>query len=253
MIVYKFNHVFDHIEKTFIELYENDPVYEHTVFVLGYNVLKSLEFLREQYNGYKIIVYQLEQLYRGSPWVTKKNYEILKSADEVWDYDEGNIQWIHQNYQIKARFHPLKYTESLKVLPTLVESEADIDVLFYGYLHERRAKFLINLQQKAAGKYKIFDLYGIWGKDLDSYIKRSKIIINIHTKDFARQEQPRIYYPVINGRCVLSEKSPINYFGDAIIEVPYDRLLDKTFDLLKTGEWLDVAYQASGKFKNLKR
>ena len=249
MIVYKFNNVFEHIEKTLIELYGNNHMYDETVIVLGYNVLKSLDFLRIKYKKYKIIVYQLEHLFNGSQWVNKQSYDILKSADEIWDYDEGNILWMRNNYNFNAEFKPLVYTESLKNIPTLIESECDIDVLFYGYLHERRAKFLINLQQKAGAKISIYDLYGVWGEKLDNYIKRSKLIMNMHSSEYARQEQPRIYYPVINGRCVLSEESPINYFGDAIIEVSYENLLDKIFELLKTGEWLDIAYQASNRYK----
>jgi len=250
MKIYKFNHVFDHIEITLLEHFGNRPEYDKTLVVLGYNVLPSLDFLRQKYPGFKIVIYQLEQLAKDSPWVNKGCYEVLKSADEIWDYDQGNIKWIQTNYKLKVdKFLPLMYTKALETIPVVKEHECDIDVLFYGYIHERRARYLIQLQHIMAGKFKVFDLYGVWEQDLDEYIKRSKIIVNIRSRDHGRQEQPRIYYPVINGRCVLSEKSPINYFGDAIVESEYLKMVDKTMELLKTGEWLDVAYQSSEKYK----
>lgn len=250
MEIFKFNHVFDHIEITLLEHFGNRPEYDKTLVVLGYNVLPSLDFIRQKYPGFKIVIYQFEQLTKDSPWVNKGCYDVLKSADEVWDYDQGNIEWMRVNYKINAnKFLPLMYTKALKRIPDIKEKECDIDVLFYGYTHERRARYLINLQHAMAGKFKVFDLYGVWEKDLDEYIRRSKIIINIRSRNYGRQEQPRIYYPVINGRCVLSEKSEINYFGNAIIEEEYLKMVDKTMNMLKTGEWLDVAQKANERYK----
>ena len=250
MEVYRFNHVFDHIEVTLREHFGNRPEYDKTLVVLGYNVLKSLDFLRVKYPGFKIVIYQLEHLMTGSPWVNRGCYDILKSADEVWDYDELNIRWMADNYKIKAdKFLPLLYTNALKRIPPIKKDECDIDVLFYGYIHERRARLLINLQHVMAGKFKVFDLYGVWGEDLDEYIRRAKIIINLRSRPQGRQEQPRIYYPVINGRCVLSERNELNYFGDAIIEEDYLKMVDKIMNMLKTGEWLDVAQKASERYK----
>lgn len=249
MEIFKFNRVFDHVEISLRELVGNNPKYNTTVFVLGYNVLKNLNDIKAKYPGYKVIIYQLEQLYDGSPWVNRQSFYNLRAADEIWDYDQSNIAWMRQNYKFDAKFVPLMYTEALKRLPPVGEFKSDIDVLFYGYMHERRAKLLFYLQQKFAGKFKVFDLYGIWGDELDSYIKRSKIVLNLHSSDKAKQEQARMYYPVINGRCVVSEKSPQNYMGDSIIEIEYDKLGDGIISLLKTGRWEQYASDASAKYK----
>ena len=253
MIVYKYNNVFDHIEKTLIEKYGNNPKYDKVVIAMGYNVLKNFDFLREQYPGFKIIAYQLEHLVNSSPWVSKGARKVLAGADEIWDYDKDNITWMRKNYKLNAKFKPLMYTESLKILPPLVEKDCDIDVLFYGYMHPRRAQLILKLQHDFAGKYKIFDLYGVWGKELDEYIARSKVILNVSSETIARQEQPRIYYPVINGRCVLSEKHIVNYFGDSIVEATYKDIPEKIQELLKKGTWLDVACQASTKYQNFSK
>lgn len=251
MKVYKFNSVFDHVAITLHELFDKNSNFDNTLFVLGYNVIKDLTFLRQQYRGYKIIVYQLEQLHDKSHWVNKQSYKILKQADEVWDYDRSNIEWMRKNYGIDARFLPLVYTNSLKTMESVSTVTQDIDVLFYGYTQERRARMIFNLQQKMTGKFKVFNMYGIWGKELDEYISRSKLIINIHSENIAKQEQARMYYPVINGRCVLSETSPVNYMGDSIIQVPYEKMVDATMKILDSNKWKEQALKCSDIYKNI--
>ena len=251
MKVYKFNSVFDHVEITLHELFDNNPNFDNTLFVLGYNVLKELGFLRQLYKGYKIIIYQLEQLHDKSYWANKHSYKLLHDADEVWDYDKSNIEWMYKNYNIKAHFIPLLYTNNLKHMQSVDIINPDIDVLFYGYTQERRARMIFNLQQKMAGKFKIFNMYGIWGSELDEYISRSKVIINIHSENIAKQEQVRMYYPVINGRCVLSEVSSNNYMGDSIIQVPYERMVDATMKIIENGTWKTMALKSSDTYKKI--
>jgi hypothetical protein len=251
MEVYKFNNVFSHVEVMLRSKYSENPNFNNTLFVLGYNVLENLNFLRQQYPNYKIIVYQLEQLYNNSDWVNQKNYKILKSADEIWDYDESNIQWMQKNYRLTAKFHPILYTDQLKVMDSIDIVNPDIDILFYGYIQERRAKMFFHLQNRLGGRFKFINLYGIWGDELDSYINRSKIILNIHSHEQNKQEQVRMFYPVLNGRCVLSEKSTYNYLGDSIIEVPFNQMVEKSISLLQSGDWEKMALSCSETFKNI--
>ena len=249
MKIYKFNSVFDHVEKTLIEYFDKNTSFDNVVFVLGYNVLSNLAFLRTQYPKYKLIVIQLEQLHKESIWVNKRSYSILKSADEIWDYDYNNIKWMQENYKLKAKFFPMLYTNALKTMKPVNEVNPDIDVLFYGYTNERRAKLFYSMQHKFSSKIRFFNLYGVWGTELDDYISRSKIILNVHTNEIARQEQVRIYHPVINGRCVLSEKSDYNYMGNSILECSYGDMLNLTLDLLKTDKWKQLASSCEQSFK----
>jgi hypothetical protein len=110
---------------------------------------------------------------------------------------------------------------------------------------------MFTMQQKMAGKFKVFNMYGIWGKELDEYISRSKLIINIHSEEIAKQEQVRMYYPVINGRCVLSEVSSTNYLGDSIIQVPYEKMVDATIKILESDKWKPQALKCSDTYKNI--
>jgi hypothetical protein len=54
---------------------------------------------------------------------------------------------------------------------------------------------------------------------LDEYISRSKIVLNIHhAEDLQQQEQTRIFYLLSNGKEVVSTKSKYNIYGDLISE-----------------------------------
>ncbi len=246
--IVKYNNVFNHVESSLIEYFGNREEYNKTVFVLGYNCWPNLKFVKDKYPGFRIIVIQLEQFFRGSKWWNKNTYNTLKFVDEVWDYELANIDFLRQ-YGIYARHFPMPFTNSLKILPP-IDNLADIDVLFYGYMNERRMDILLDLQNRL-GKLKIITLFNVWGDELDSYLNRSKIILNIHYYKANIQEQVRMYYPVINGRCVLSEPSINNYFGNSIIECPYNEILQKTSELIKTGKWLDQARKSSEIFQNI--
>jgi len=253
MKIWKYNSVFDHVEKSLIEMFGDNEKFKNVVFVLGYNLLPSMDVVRREFKGHYIIVYQLEQFYDGSPWSQPKHLNLLSQADEIWDYDTSNIKWLHTKTRLRAKFMPMVYTESLRILPSIEEKKPDIDFLFYGYMHQRRARLIYHMQSQLQGKAKIVTLYGVWGAELDEYISRSKIILNIHSDDVAKQEQVRMYYPVINGRCVVSEASPQNYLGNSIVQDKYENLVSRAISLWKTGKWREVADNASERYLDLSK
>ena len=116
--------------------------------------------------------------------------------------------------------------------------EKDVDVLFYGYLTERRSKLLTQIANAGCNKWATTITMGISGENLAKWIGRSKIILNIHAYDNNnRQEQVRMFYPVINGACVVSEQSARNYLDGCITECPL-RYLPETIDnILANGMW----------------
>ena len=62
--------------------------------------------------------------------------------------------------------------------------------------------------------------------------------------DDCRQEQVRMFYPLINGACVISERSPHNEFGKAIVECPANKLVGTVHHVLDNGLWNDVGMNA---------
>lgn len=229
--------VFADIQRMCECIYGQDPSHSDTVLVFGYNVADfSPAEIRSKHPGKRIVAYQLEQLFDGSKWATRKACDWLRGCDEVWEYDRANMDWLATN-GIKAVYRPLCYCESMR---DIVPMDKDIDVLFYGYPSPRRVRTMSYWMSRSWDRYSTVDATGITGGLLKEFIARSKIILNLHSfVRNCRQEQVRMFYPVINGACVVSEASPHNEFGKAIIEVPPDprRIAAVLHSLLKTGDW----------------
>lgn len=194
----------------------------------------------------RLIVYQLEPLVENHWWKTERIIKNLDGADEVWDYDLDNIE-VLKSYGIEAKFKPIIYTDKLKIIEN--NNEPDLDVLFYGTPTPHRSKFMEDFvnnysyyteeQLQAMTGLNIVTAFGIKGKKLDEFISRSKIILNLNPYGGdTRQQQTRIFYPLINGKCVMSEKSKRNYFGGCIVEfTDFQDFGNKVIELVKTGGW----------------
>lgn len=198
-----------------------------TSVIIGACAQYSVEELKktEGLKNRNIIVYQLEPLLEHHWHPSKKIIDNLRGADEVWDYDLDNIE-VLKKHGIEAKYRPFLYTDFLKRIETV--DDPDIDILFYGNLLPRRAKIINDAiyssvypldRQDLILNASIVCLNHVWGSKLDQYIARSKIILNLNPYDADnRQQQSRIFYPLINNKCIISEKANKNYFGDLIAE-----------------------------------
>lgn len=221
----------------------------NTMCVLGSYVHKPVEVLRQEFypDCDKLIVYQLEPLVKDHWWRTEHIVNNIKNADEVWDYDLQNIE-VLRSYGIDAKFKPPAYTNSLRRIQPA--KEHDIDVLFYGSHTQYRQQFIDNYFNKSVidPNDEVFSgmnlvwVYNISDRRLDDYIARSKIILNLNPySGETRQQQTRILYPLINNKCVVSQRSPINYFGDAICEFDdYTDLSGLLRNLISSGSWANA-------------
>ena len=62
--------------------------------------------------------------------------------------------------------------------------------------------------------------------------------LNIHAYEGNnRQEQVRMFYPVINGACVVSERSARNYMDGCITECPLQYIPETIENILKNDMW----------------
>lgn len=179
----------------------------NTVIVLGGHDFASrgetITSFKKRYNNAKIIVFNQEPLLATQrQFMNKQYFKLLKEADEVWDYDELNLKLI-KTIRPDAKLHILK---PYKVWPK--EHDKDIDILFYGALNEHRITLLNALKKK----YKVVILTNCY--DLDSYILRSKILLNVHYYyECAMQEQARMIRWIGAPCRIISEKSVKNYLG----------------------------------------
>lgn len=238
--------VFTEVARMLKELCAGKPEYADTVFILGHvDPRCKLSDMRKQYPNKKLIVYQLEQMYTGCKFANKHCYEWLTGADEIWDYDLDNIEWLARE-GIRASFHPLRYVSTLRDIPVL---DKDVDVLFYGAMTPRRCEIMAKLGNRSVGKWTTAYVLGVAGESLARWIGRSKIILNIHAYDNNnRQEQVRMFYPVINGACVVSEESARNYLERSIVECPLKYIPDTISDLLKGDRWKEIGENAAYSF-----
>ena len=227
--------VFTEVARMLKEQCGGKPEFANTVFILGHvDTRCTLKMMREKYPNKKLVVYQLEQMYNGCKYANKHVFEWLTGADEIWDYDLDNIEWLAKK-GIEASFHPLRYASTLRDVPKL---EKDVDVLFYGYLTERRSKLITQIANAGCGKWATTCTMGISGESLAKWIGRSKIILNLHAYDGNnRQEQVRMFYPIINGACVVSETIDRNYLEGCITECQLKYLPETIDNILKNNLW----------------
>ena len=75
-------------------------------------------------------------------------------------------------------------------------------------------------------------LVGVYGEERDAYIARSKIVLNLHFYESQIMEQVRISYLLNNHALVISESSSRNPFGDTIITVSYEDIVETVRDYL---------------------
>jgi hypothetical protein len=174
----------------------------------------SLDYFRQRYG--RVIVFNQEPLLATQRQFMHNGYlKWIKQADEVWDYDEQNIELL--NYlRPDIKLHILKpYKDWSKFKPV----NKDIDILFYGAMNEHRRKILDELKKR----YKV-SIIEAWGDTLDQYILRSKILLNIHYYyECSMQEQARMIRWIGAPCRIISEKSYKNYLR--VEEFDYEDLV----------------------------
>lgn len=147
------------------------------------------------------ILFNLEQIVPGALWVTRDYLERLRRY-RVWDYSARNIAALAEMGIHDAMHVPLGHAKVLERIPSVKE---DIDVLFYGVYNERR---MAPLRRLAEQGWKVTSVNGVYGRERDELIARSRIVVNIHFYGESRLEVARCFYLLANGRFVLSEESP---------------------------------------------
>lgn len=228
----------------------NNKEYRDTIILIGGNYIgEAIAEYRTQYPEKHLIAYNWEQLCDGNQWLNIQSYcqDILK-ADEIWDYDQLNSDYLKiiTGHTANA-IHKFDYFPKLeRGLAGTVKK--DIDVLFTGLLNQRRAVILSDLHLRDYDQFNIVAAMGTTVTELDSYIARSKIVLNIHGfYPYSRQEQSRIGLLLANHTCVVSEPSQINHFGPAIVET--NDIYESCKQLLESGSWREQADRGYSLYK----
>jgi hypothetical protein len=145
---------------------------------------------------HKCLIYQIEQkniLGTSDLYVLK---DFLKEMPNIIEFSHNNDI----------------YTKNLDLKLPLIQSQTnntqkDIDILFFGSLSSRRKNILKQLYQLK--KYKLKYIYNTFGDELLNLIKRSKIVLNLHTQNNSFLEVFRINLALSYNTYIISE-SPIH-------------------------------------------
>jgi hypothetical protein len=202
-------------------LSERTDVPGRTNIVFGSNLIANFDAPHRFAPG--SILYNLEQIYDGSPWLTPELLAAFR-AHTVWDYSPANIAALAR-HGIAARHAPVGYVPQLTRIPACAEQ--DIDVLFIGSIAERRLTILQALQERGA---KVMAIYGLYGPPRDAFIARAKIVLNIHFHAAKVFEIVRVSYLLANRCFVVSETGSDpdaeRRLGAGVAFCEYDRLIE---------------------------
>jgi hypothetical protein len=194
-----------------------------TPIVLGANLLSHIKEVTLPPDS---ILYNLEQIQDGSPWLKPEYIDLLRRYS-VWDYSEQNIRAL-KKYGIRdIKLCRIGYVSELSYIPLLSEEQQDMDVLFYGSLNPRRSEILKRLQAKGLN---VGTFFGVYGNRRDRLIARAKIMINIHFYESKVMEIIRLSHLMANKKFIISESGNDQAierpFNEGIVFTGYDSLVE---------------------------
>lgn len=198
-----------------------------TNIILGAHLLEPHE---EKMLPQGSIIYNLEQLGAAS---LSANYYGLAQRFQIWDYSPLNIaKWNESGCLFPPLLVEVGYVPELRRIVSLPKQ--DIDVLFYGSMNEHRLNVLRRLRE---ADVKVHAVFGVYGRERDELIARSKIVLNVHCLETQLFEIARVSYLLANSKAVVSEPSPdMGGYCDAVALFPYKEIVDGCLDLLRNDE-----------------
>ena len=144
---------------------------------------------------------------------------------ETWDYSDRNIEAFSRSGIYGVKKLSIGFQSLLRRIPK--NPIQDIDVLFYGSTNDRRLNILSQLE-KSGLNVKI--LFGVYGKERDNFIARSKVILNCHNYKSEIFEIVRCFYLMTNSKAIVAEVNPSTsideIYRNGVLAVPYDELLE---------------------------
>ncbi len=198
--------------------------------VLGCNLLPALAGLGVR-PAPGSILYNLEQVQAGSPWMRPELLELFRQFP-VWDYSARNVaRWAELGVP-EPRCVPIGTVPEMTRIPSRPEEE-EIDVLFYGSINERRKAIIDALRARGV---RVEAVFGAYGAPRDHLISVSRLVLNLHYYEAKVFEIVRVSYLLANRRAVVSERGADPQedaeFESGVAFAAYAELVDRCVDLL---------------------
>jgi hypothetical protein len=176
------------------------------------------------------IVYNLEQLEGAT---ISPMYLHLAKKFQIWDNSPLNMpRWNEIGCAFPPHLVEVGYVPELRRIVS--RPEQDIDVLFYGSLNDHRSSVLRKLRET---NVKVHAVSGVYGRERDELIARSKIVLNLDNRDTKIFKIVRVSYLLTNSKAVVSEPSPdMGGYCDAVAVFSAEALVEGCLDLLRNDE-----------------
>ena len=187
----------------------------------------------------KTVILNTEQVYgEATPW--SQNIFSWAKNFEIWDYSTRNIEKFNE-LEIRGVKHlKIGFQKELARLDNSKPKE--IDILFYGCINDRR-KYI--LDQLVAKGVKVKTLFGVYGKERDDWIEKSRIVLNHHFYNSHIFEVVRVFYLMTNSIAVLGEvnntTSIDSIYKSGIYSAKYEELVSKCVEILSQDRfWIEM-------------
>ena len=153
---------------------------------------------------------------------------------EIWDYSLENVKNFNKNGIHNVKHVPFCLWDDYKrrIESYNLNKNYEYDVVFVGWINERRGLILNELKQNGIKVFTIpHHINGNFGEERDKMISKSKILLNIHFKeDYKIFESYRCFPWVETNKIIVSENSLDNDIR--CINVNYENIVDTIIKII---------------------
>lgn len=184
------------------------------------------------------IVYSLEQMRDGPEclrWCRK--YRGL----EVWDYSMRNSEVLRKAGVENIKHCKIGYVPEITYFERNIPEERDIDILAYMNPSPRRTAVMDIFEKDP--NINFVSINSVYGDERDDYIKRAKLVINLHNNDNKIFEMVRVTHLIQNKVPVLCERNSYTdfpeYMEGTVFTAPYEQFVSKAYEIIRNPKQLD--------------
>ena len=160
------------------------------------------------------IIFNTEQIESITENWKKKILNLARKNIIFWDYSQYNLEYLSKTINIKGKLFQIGYQKELNRINHNIDK--NIDVLFYGSINARREHIINKLKDR---KINVKTLFGVYGKERDNLIAKSKLILNMHMYDSKIFEIVRVFYLLSNSIPVLTEVGSDTKFNNDFLDL----------------------------------
>ena len=160
------------------------------------------------------IIFNTEQIESITENWKKKILNLARKNIIFWDYSQYNLDYLSKTINIKGKLFQIGYQKELNRINHNIDK--NIDVLFYGSINTRREHIINKLKDR---KINVKTLFGVYGKERDNLIAKSKLILNMHMYDSKIFEIVRVFYLLSNSIPVLTEVGSDTKFNNDFLDL----------------------------------